>query len=77
MVTTFKETLNGFYCAECRMAFSEPQATCPYFGSIVTNYESLIVQHEDEEELTEYQKDLLQKLAKAVGELHHSIFEEE
>lgn len=38
MTTTFKEGTNGFYCAECRMSFGEPQATCPYCGSIVTNW---------------------------------------
>ena len=43
MTTTFKEGTNGFYCAECRMSFSEPQATCPYCGSIVSNYEDIIV----------------------------------
>lgn len=43
MTTTFKEGTNGFYCAECRMSFAEPQATCPYCGSLVTNYEDIIV----------------------------------
>ena len=43
MLTTFKEGINGFYCAECRMSFGEPQATCPYCGSFVTNYEDIIV----------------------------------
>lgn len=42
MTTTFKEGANGFYCAECRMSFAEPQATCPYCGSIVTNYEDIM-----------------------------------
>ena len=41
--TTFKEGTHGFYCAECRMSFAEPQATCPYCGSIVSNYEELII----------------------------------
>lgn len=43
MTTTFKERENGFYCAECRMSFAEPQATCPYCGSIVSNYEELVI----------------------------------
>ena len=43
MTTTFKEGANGFYCAECRMSFAEPQATCPYCGSIVSNYEELVI----------------------------------
>lgn len=92
MVTTFKETLNGFYCAECRMSFTEPQTTCPYCGSIVTNYEELVTQkeppeiivggrwweeQEPEEELTDYQKELLDKLHKAVRELRDSILEGE
>lgn len=47
MTTTFKENANGFYCAECRMSFSEPQATCPYCGSIVSNYEELIIKQEN------------------------------
>ena len=46
MTTTFKEGTNGFYCAECRMSFGEPQTTCPYCGSIVSNYEELIIQQE-------------------------------
>ena len=41
--TTFKEGTHGFYCAECRMSFAEPQATCPYCGSIVSNYEESII----------------------------------
>ena len=43
MTTTFKEGTNGFYCTECRMSFAEPQATCPYCGSIVTNYEDIMI----------------------------------
>ena len=46
MTTTFKEGTNGFYCAECRMSFGEPQATCPYCGSIVSNYEELVIRQE-------------------------------
>lgn len=46
MTTTFKEGTNGFYCAECRMSFAEPQVTCPYCGSIVSNYEELIIKQE-------------------------------
>lgn len=42
MTTTFKEDTNGFYCAECRMSFDEPQAACPYCGSLVSNYEELL-----------------------------------
>lgn len=38
MTTTFKEGANGFYCAECRMSFSDPSETCPYCGSIVSNW---------------------------------------
>lgn len=92
MITTFKEGTNGFYCAECRMSFAEPQATCPYCGSIVTNYEELVTQKElpeiivggrwweeqkPEEELTDRQKELLDKLYNAVKELRDSIAEEE
>ena len=46
MTTTFKEGTHGFYCAECRMSFAEPQATCPYCGSIVSNYEELVTKQE-------------------------------
>ena len=46
MTTTFKEGTNGFYCVECRMLFAEPQATCPYCGSIVSNYEEIITKQE-------------------------------
>ena len=49
MTTTFKEGANGFYCAECRMSFAEPQATCPYCGSIVSNYEELIIKQDPPE----------------------------
>lgn len=45
MITTFKESPSGsFYCTECRMAFGEPYTTCPYCGSIVSNYQTLISQ---------------------------------
>lgn len=53
MVTTFKASLNGFYCAECRMVFGEPHAACPYCGSIVSNYETLVSQKELSEIISE------------------------
>lgn len=46
MTTTFKEGTHGFYCAECRMSFAEPQTICPYCGSIVSNYEELVTKQE-------------------------------
>lgn len=49
MVTTFKESPNGFYCSECRMSFAEPQSMCPYCESVVTNYEELLTKQLVEE----------------------------
>lgn len=49
MTTIFKEKNNGFYCAECRMSFAEPQSICPYCGSIVSNYEELLIEKFKEE----------------------------
>lgn len=44
MISNFKEKPDGgYYCSECRMSFGDLQATCPYCGSFVSNYEELIV----------------------------------
>lgn len=44
MISNFKEKPDGgYYCSECRMSFGELQATCPYCGSIVANYEDIAV----------------------------------
>ena len=49
MVTTFKENPSGgYYCAECRMSFGEPQATCPYCGNFISNYEDLLIRKEND-----------------------------
>ena len=43
MIATFKEKSHGgFYCSECRMSFGEPHETCPFCGSIVSNYEEIL-----------------------------------
>ena len=42
MVSKLKEKpTGGFYCAECRMSVPEPVDTCPFCGSIITNWEEL------------------------------------
>ena len=80
MVSIFKENSDGsFYCAECRMSFGEPHSYCPYCGSIVSNYETLVSSANaiDDVELTERQKELLRQLGQAVQELQVSINEEQ
>ena len=43
MISKFKEKPEGgYYCSECHMSFSDVQTTCPYCGSIVSNYEELV-----------------------------------
>lgn len=49
MTTTFKEKpTGGYYCAECRMSFGDLHTTCPYCGSVVSNYENLLIQNEND-----------------------------
>jgi len=44
MVSTLKENSNGgFYCNECRMSTSEPVETCPFCGSIISNWMDIII----------------------------------
>jgi len=43
MVSTLKEKPSGgFYCAECRMSVAEPVETCPFCGSVISNYEAIL-----------------------------------
>lgn len=50
MVATLKERMNsGFYCSECRMSTSEPVETCPFCGSIITNWMDIIIKEANEE----------------------------
>lgn len=43
MISTFKEKpQGGFYCSECRISFGEISETCPFCGSIISNYEELL-----------------------------------
>ena len=47
MISNFKEKPEGgYYCSECHMSFGDLQTTCPYCGSIVSNYEELITKQE-------------------------------
>lgn len=49
MVSTLKENPNGgFYCSECRMSTSEPVETCPFCGSIISNWMDIIIKQEND-----------------------------
>ena len=49
MVSTLKEKPNGgFYCSECRMSTTEPVDTCPFCGSIISNWEEVIIKIEND-----------------------------
>lgn len=49
MISTLKENLNGgFYCSECRMSTSDPVEVCPFCGSIISNYEKIIIDNSKE-----------------------------
>ena len=49
MVSTLKEKPNGgFYCSECRMSTAEPVETCPFCGSIISNWMNLVIQIEND-----------------------------
>lgn len=46
MVSTLKEKPNGgFYCSECRMSIADLTETCPFCGSVISNYEAIIAQN--------------------------------
>ena len=48
MVSTLKENPNGgFYCSECRMSTSEPVETCPFCGSVISNWMDIIIEQEN------------------------------
>lgn len=49
MVSKLKENPNGgFYCSECRMSTAEPVETCPFCGSIISNWIDIMVKKENE-----------------------------
>ena len=49
MVSTLKEKPNGgFYCSECRMSTTEPVETCPFCGSIISNWMDVIIKQEND-----------------------------
>lgn len=49
MVSILKENPNGgFYCSECRMSTSEPVETCPFCGSIISNWMDIIIKQEND-----------------------------
>ena len=49
MVSTLKENPNGgFFCSECRMSISEPVETCPFCGSIVSNWMDIVIKQEND-----------------------------
>ena len=49
MVSTLKENPNGgFYCSECRMSTAEPVETCPFCGSIISNWMDVIIKQEND-----------------------------
>lgn len=90
MVTTLKYNGQKYYCANCRMIQHQLTPYCKFCGNEFANYEEIISEsnppeiivggrwwEEPEEELTDRQKELLDKLYVAVKELRESIFEEE
>ena len=49
MVSTLKENPNGgFYCSECRMSTAEPVETCPFCGSIISNWMDIVIKQEND-----------------------------
>ena len=49
MVSTLKEKPGGgFYCSECRMSTTEPVETCPFCGSIISNWMDVIISLEND-----------------------------
>lgn len=49
MVSTLKEKPNGgFYCSECRMSTAEPVETCPFCGSVISNWMDIVIKIENE-----------------------------
>ena len=49
MVSTLKEKPSGgFYCSECRMSTAEPVETCPFCGSIISNWMDVIIKQEND-----------------------------
>lgn len=50
MIATLKEKISGgFYCSECRMSTSEPVDTCPFCGSIMSNWMDIIIEEANKE----------------------------
>lgn len=46
MIAKLKESPNGgFYCSECRMSTPDPVDTCPFCGSMITNWEEIARVH--------------------------------
>ena len=45
MISTLKETPGGFYCSECHMPLTESVITCPFCGSLITNYENILAEN--------------------------------
>lgn len=49
MISTLKEKPSGgFYCSECRMSTAEPVETCPFCGSIISNWMDVIIKQEND-----------------------------
>ena len=49
MVSTLKERPSGgFYCSECRMSTAEPVETCPFCGSVISNWMDVIIKQEND-----------------------------
>ena len=49
MVSKLKENPNGgFYCSECRMSTAEPVETCPFCGSIISNWIDIVIKQEND-----------------------------
>ena len=38
----------GYYCSECRMSTAEPVEYCPFCGSVISNYETILINNSKE-----------------------------
>lgn len=72
-MTTFTRTYDGRYrCANCFIFSSVPLPQCPFCKSIVTNYEFLLIENEQEKYLTSYQNYGIMNIESEEGENHET-----
>lgn len=74
MVATLKEKIDGnFYCSECRMCLAEPATTCPFCGSMITNYEEVVMKmagDSDEMEMSDINPNITSADLRAIRNRH-------